>query len=97
MRPLTGCRCSRSRNCINLTNESNITLGRQPVNRTFDGQLRLCLLCDEEGDVRTLLRYDASDAELEQLLRNLIWRKPWGHGLPDGVIPLERGMSQIGG
>jgi GTP 3',8-cyclase len=47
--------------------------------------------------VRTLLRHGASDAELEQLLGSLIWRKPWGHGLPDGVIPLERGMSQIGG
>jgi cyclic pyranopterin phosphate synthase len=34
---------------------------------------------------------------MEQLIRSLIWRKPWGHGLPDGVIPLQRVMSQIGG
>ena len=30
-------------------------------------------------------------------MRGLIWRKPWGHSLPDGLIPLERVMSQIGG
>lgn len=67
------------------------------VRLTADGKLRLCLLRDDEGDVRTPLRAGATDAELEHLLRGLIGRKPWGHGLPDGVIPLERGMSQIGG
>ncbi len=64
---------------------------------TADGKLRLCLLRDDEGDLLTPLRNGASDAELEQLIRSLIWRKPWGHGLPDGVIPLQRVMSQIGG
>ena len=64
---------------------------------TADGKLRLCLLRDDEGDLLTPLRSGASDAEMEQLIRSLIWRKPWGHGLPDGVIPLQRVMSQIGG
>jgi len=64
---------------------------------TADGKLRLCLLRDDEGDLLTPLRNGASDAEMEQLIRSLIWRKPWGHGLPDGVIPLQRVMSQIGG
>ena len=64
---------------------------------TADGHLRLCLLRDDEGDLLTPLRQGASDTELEALIRNLIWRKPWGHGLPDGVIPLVRVMSQIGG
>jgi len=64
---------------------------------TADGHLRLCLLRDDEGDVLTPLRRGATDDELEELIRSLIWRKPWGHGLPDGLIPLERVMSQIGG
>lgn len=67
------------------------------VRLTADGHLRLCLLRDDEGDLLTPLRQGATDVELEALIRNLIWRKPWGHGLPDGVIPLERLMSQIGG
>jgi GTP 3',8-cyclase len=64
---------------------------------TADGHLRLCLLRDDEGDLLTPLRKGATDDQLEALIRNLIWRKPWGHGLPDGVIPLDRVMSQIGG
>jgi GTP 3',8-cyclase len=67
------------------------------VRLTADGHLRLCLLRDDEGDLLTPLRHGATDAELESLIRSLIWRKPWGHGLPDGLIPLERVMSQIGG
>ncbi|HTP10890.1 MAG TPA: GTP 3',8-cyclase MoaA [Anaerolineae bacterium] len=67
------------------------------VRLTADGHLRLCLLRDDEGDLLTPLRRGASDAELEELIRSLIWRKPWGHGLPDGLIPLQRVMSQIGG
>jgi cyclic pyranopterin phosphate synthase len=67
------------------------------VRLTADGHLRLCLLRDDEGDLLTPLRRGATDAELEELIRGLIWRKPWGHGLPEGLIPLERVMSQIGG
>jgi cyclic pyranopterin phosphate synthase len=67
------------------------------VRLTADGHLRLCLLRDDEGDLLTPLRRGATDAELEELIRSLIWRKPWGHGLPEGLIPLERVMSQIGG
>jgi GTP 3',8-cyclase len=67
------------------------------VRLTADGHLRLCLLRDDEGDLLTPLRRGATDDQLEALIRNLIWRKPWGHGLPDGVIPLDRVMSQIGG
>jgi cyclic pyranopterin phosphate synthase len=67
------------------------------VRLTADGHLRLCLLRDDEGDLLTPLRRGATDGELEELIRGLVWRKPWGHGLPDGLIPLERVMSQIGG
>jgi cyclic pyranopterin phosphate synthase len=67
------------------------------VRLTADGKLRLCLLRDDEGDLLTPLRNGASDDEMKELIRGLIWRKPWGHGLPDGIIPIERVMSQIGG
>jgi cyclic pyranopterin phosphate synthase len=67
------------------------------VRLTADGHVRLCLLRDDEGDLLTPLRRGATDDELEELIRSLIWRKPWGHSLPDGLIPLERVMSQIGG
>ena len=67
------------------------------VRLTADGHLRLCLLRDDEGDLLTPMRQGTTDDQLEALICNLIWRKPWGHGLPDGVIPLDRVMSQIGG
>ena len=67
------------------------------VRLTADGHLRLCLLRDDEGDLLTPMRQGATDDQLEALIRNLIWRKPWGHGLSDSVIPLDRVMSQIGG
>jgi len=67
------------------------------VRLTADGHLRLCLLRDDEGDLLTPMRKGATDDQLEALVRNLIWRKPWGHGLSDSVIPLDRLMSQIGG
>ena len=67
------------------------------VRLTADGKLRLCLLRDDEGDLLAPLRAGASDEELRTLIAGLIWRKPWAHGLPDGIIPLQRVMSQIGG
>jgi cyclic pyranopterin phosphate synthase len=30
-------------------------------------------------------------------MRNAVWHKPWGHGLPEGDVPQLRVMSQIGG
>jgi cyclic pyranopterin phosphate synthase len=67
------------------------------VRLTADGKLRLCLLKDDEGDLLTPMRNGASDEQMEKLIRSLIFRKPWGHDLADGVIPLQRVMSQIGG
>ncbi len=64
---------------------------------TADGRLRLCLLREGEVDVLTPLRAGASIQELRQLVLDGIWNKPWGHGLADGVIPLNRVMSEIGG
>lgn len=67
------------------------------VRLTAEGRLRLCLLRDSEVDLREPLRAGASDEELKALIRAAIWRKPWGHGLPEGVVPMARVMSQIGG
>jgi cyclic pyranopterin phosphate synthase len=64
---------------------------------TADGRLHLCLLRDDELDLRAAVRAGASQAELEQIIRHAVFVKPWGHGLPDGVLPTLRGMSQLGG
>jgi cyclic pyranopterin phosphate synthase len=64
---------------------------------TADGRLRLCLLREGEVDLLTPLRAGASQDELRQLILDGIWNKPWGHGLAEGIIPLNRVMSQIGG
>jgi cyclic pyranopterin phosphate synthase len=64
---------------------------------TADGRLRLCLLREKEMNLITPLRNGASDAELVQIIEDAIWWKPWGHGLAEDVIPLNRVMSEIGG
>jgi GTP 3',8-cyclase len=64
---------------------------------TADGRLRLCLLREGEVDLLTPLRAGASLEDLRQIILDGIWNKPWGHGLAQGVIPLNRVMSEIGG
>ncbi len=64
---------------------------------TSDGRLRLCLLREKEVDLLTPLRAGASLEDLRQIIISGVWEKPWGHGLADGIIPLNRVMSEIGG
>jgi cyclic pyranopterin phosphate synthase len=64
---------------------------------TADGRLRLCLLREGEVDLLTPLRAGATLLELRKMILEGIWEKPWGHGLADGIIPLNRVMSEIGG
>jgi GTP 3',8-cyclase len=64
---------------------------------TADGRLRLCLLREKEVDLLTPLRAGANIDDLRALILEGIWEKPWGHGLAEGVIPLNRVMSEIGG
>jgi cyclic pyranopterin phosphate synthase len=71
------------------------TCGRARL--TSDGKLRLCLLRENEVDLLTPLRQGATLEDLRQVIVNGIWRKPWGHGLADGEVPLNRVMSEIGG
>ncbi len=67
------------------------------VRLTADGKLRLCLLRNDEVELRELIRSGATDDQLERQLRQGIWRKPWGHGIAEGDRNIGRGMSQIGG
>ncbi len=64
---------------------------------TADGRLRLCLLREGEVDLLTPLRAGASLEDLRQIILAGVWDKPWGHGLAEGIIPLNRVMSEIGG
>lgn len=64
---------------------------------TADGRLRLCLLREKEVDLLSPMRAGATDVELLAIIKEGIWWKPWGHGLSQDVIPLNRVMSEIGG
>lgn len=65
---------------------------------TSEGQVRNCLFSTVEWDARNLLRGDASDEEIAQLIRECVARKKPGHGIdsPDFIKP-DRAMYQIGG
>jgi cyclic pyranopterin phosphate synthase len=64
---------------------------------TADGRLRLCLLREGEVDLLTPLRSGATMSDLRNLIVDGLWQKPWGHALAQGIIPLNREMSEIGG
>ncbi len=64
---------------------------------TADGRLRLCLLREKEVDLLTPLRQGASVDDLRQMILDGIWQKPWGHGLAQGEVAVNRVMSEIGG
>lgn len=65
---------------------------------TAEGQLRNCLFSTVEWDARALLRLNATDAAISQLIRDCVRAKKPGHGIDsqDFVRP-ERAMYQIGG
>jgi len=64
---------------------------------TADGQLRPCLMADGEVDLRLLLRSDANDNEIAEMFRITVLHKPEQHRLEDGMAPIGRNMSQLGG
>ena len=64
---------------------------------TADGQLRPCLLSDQEIDLRTPLRQGADAAEIRALLLKGIESKPMRHHLDECDLPEARVMSEIGG
>ena len=64
---------------------------------TADGKLRLCLLNEDEIDLREPLRSGASVEELKTLIAKATAAKPQGHHLADGNIHKGRPFSQVGG
>jgi GTP 3',8-cyclase len=68
------------------------------IRLTADGKLRTCLFSEHETDLRGPLRAGASDAELEQVVREAVWRKELKHRINEpGFRPPARTMSAIGG
>jgi GTP 3',8-cyclase len=65
---------------------------------TADGKIRTCLFSVTEHDLRPLLRGGATDEQLAEWLRGVVWQKEARHhiGEPDFVSP-PRSMSCIGG
>jgi GTP 3',8-cyclase len=68
------------------------------VRLTADGRLRTCLFSLNETDLRAPMRAGVSDPELEQIIRDAVWRKELKHHVGEpGFIQPARSMSAIGG
>jgi GTP 3',8-cyclase len=68
------------------------------IRLTADGRLRTCLFSINETDLRTPLRDGSSDAEIERIVREAVWRKELKHHVNDpGFVQPARSMSAIGG
>jgi cyclic pyranopterin phosphate synthase len=68
------------------------------VRLTAEGKLRTCLFSLHETDLREPVRAGASDADLEQLIRDAVWRKELKHHVGEkGFRQPARSMSAIGG
>jgi GTP 3',8-cyclase len=68
------------------------------IRLTADGKLRTCLFSLHETDLREPLRSDATDAELETIIRDAVWRKELKHHVGEpGFRQPPRTMSAIGG
>jgi len=64
---------------------------------TADGKFHLCLLNDDELDVKQALRSGGGQAEVQEILLRAVGLKPTGHRLDEGVSARVRSMFQIGG
>jgi cyclic pyranopterin phosphate synthase len=66
---------------------------------TSDGQLRPCLLADDEVNLKEPLRNGANTDELKQLIQQAVSLKREEHHLTGGIVPetVKRPMCQIGG
>ncbi|MFC1989687.1 GTP 3',8-cyclase MoaA [Chloroflexota bacterium] len=64
---------------------------------TSDGQLRPCLLDDDEVNLKKALRNGADADELKQLIQQAVDIKRERHHLNEGLAPNKRSMTQIGG
>jgi len=68
------------------------------IRLTADGKVRTCLFSVTEHDLRSRLRNGASDEEIAEWLKGVVWQKEARHhiGEADFVAP-PRSMSCIGG
>jgi cyclic pyranopterin phosphate synthase len=64
---------------------------------TADGKFHLCLLNDDELDVKQALRSGGGEAAVQQILLRAVGLKPTGHRLDEGLSTRARSMFQIGG
>ena len=64
---------------------------------TADGRFHLCLLNDDEMDVRKALRAGGGIAAAARILAQAVAAKPTGHRLDEGLSTEDRQMFQIGG
>ncbi|MEJ7876957.1 MAG: GTP 3',8-cyclase MoaA [Solirubrobacterales bacterium] len=68
------------------------------IRLTADGELRTCLFSMHETNLRDPMREGASDSELEEVIREAVWRKELKHRVNEpGFRPPARSMSAIGG
>ncbi len=68
------------------------------IRLTADGRLRTCLFSLNETDLRRPMREGADDGELEQIVRDAVWRKELKHHVGEpGFVQPARTMSAIGG
>ena len=68
------------------------------IRLTAEGKLRTCLFSQHETDLRGPLRSGTGDDELEQVIRDAVWRKELKHRVGDpGFRAPARTMSAIGG
>ena len=63
---------------------------------TAEGKFHLCLLNDDEMDIKKQLRENGPDA-VRAILRKAVHQKPVGHRLHEGIFTQNRRMFQIGG
>jgi GTP 3',8-cyclase len=68
------------------------------IRLTAEGMLRTCLFSMNETDLRAPLRDGASDDEIEEIVRDAVWRKELKHHVGEpGFVQPPRSMSRIGG
>jgi len=64
---------------------------------TADGRFHLCLLNDDELDVKAVLRAGGGTSAVAAVLARAVAQKPTGHRLDEGISTEDRSMFQIGG
>jgi cyclic pyranopterin phosphate synthase len=64
---------------------------------TADGKFHLCLLNDDELDVRQAIRHGGGIPAVQRILLAAVGNKPWGHHLPNGPSTALREMHHLGG